>query len=135
MDPADREAASVTSSTNRPASFEPMRVEMYESLVLSEYPIAPDPLAACPILAAEYGRRGPTEADRALLRRLQFAGLEVTFEELVTAAAEGKTRLSDVDLPGIVRGGQTDACAQRPGHHRRAERARRCVWNIATAVS
>ena len=75
-----------------------MRVEMYESLALSEHPIAPDPLVSGPILAAEYARRGPVEADRALLRRLQFAGQKVTFEELVTAAAEGKTRLSDVDL-------------------------------------
>ncbi len=75
-----------------------MRVEMYESLALSEHPIAPDPLAAGPILAAAYTRRGSTEADRALLRRLQFAGVGATFEELVAAAAEGKTRLSDVDL-------------------------------------
>jgi ATP-dependent RNA helicase HrpB len=75
-----------------------LRVEMYESLTLSQHPIAPDPLAAGPILAAEYTRRGPTEADRALLRRFKFAGLGVTFEELVAVAAEGKTRLSDVDL-------------------------------------
>ena len=65
---------------------------------MSEHPIAPDPLAAGPILAAAYTRRGSTEADRALLWRLHFAGVGATFEELVAAAAEGKTRLSDVDL-------------------------------------
>ena len=75
-----------------------LRVEMYGGIRLSEHAIAPDPRQAGLILAEEYLRRGPGERDRALLRRLTFAGVDVTFDELVKAAAIGKTRLSDLDL-------------------------------------
>ena len=79
-----------------------LRVERYGAIRLSEHPIAPDPNEAAAIVADEYLRRGPGEDDRALLRRLTFAGVEVTFEELVRSAAMGKTRLTDLDLPGAL---------------------------------
>ena len=79
-----------------------VRVEMYGGIRLSEHPIAPDPEQAGGILADEYLRRGPDESDRALLRRLAFAGVDVTFEALVRAASTGKTRLSDLDLAGSL---------------------------------
>jgi ATP-dependent helicase HrpB len=79
-----------------------LRVEMYDAIRLSEHPIAPDPEDAARIVAEQYLRRGPNDADRALLRRLMFAGLEVTFEELVRPASIGRTRLADVDLAAAL---------------------------------
>ncbi|HXT68899.1 MAG TPA: ATP-dependent helicase C-terminal domain-containing protein [Vicinamibacterales bacterium] len=78
------------------------RVEMYESLVLSEHPMPPDPIEAGRILADEYLRRGPSEPDSALIRRLAFAGVTMEFRELVAGAAAGKTRLADIDLEAAL---------------------------------
>jgi ATP-dependent helicase HrpB len=83
------------------------RVEMYDSLVMAEHPVAPDPVAAGPIVAAEYLRRGPTPDDWHLLKRAAFAGVEIAFEEAVRAASESKLRLDAVDvesgLPNEIR--------------------------------
>ena len=73
-------------------------VELYHSLPIGERTVSPDPLAAGPIIAREYIRRGPREADAALLRRLAFAGVGLTFEALVETASAGATKLADVDL-------------------------------------
>jgi ATP-dependent helicase HrpB len=78
------------------------RVEMYGALVLSEHPVAPDPIEAGPIIADEYVRRGPRESDLSLMRRLAFAGVDATFEDLARAAAAGVTRLSAVDLESAL---------------------------------
>jgi ATP-dependent helicase HrpB len=74
------------------------RVALYDGLVISEHPIAADPLQAGPIVTAEYIRRGPAEADRQLLRRLAFAGVDSDFADLVQRAGAAATRLADVDL-------------------------------------
>jgi ATP-dependent helicase HrpB len=79
-----------------------MRLEMYGAIRLTEHPIAPDPEHAANLVADEYLRRGPGEADRALLRRMSFAGVDVTFEDLVRLASVGRTRLSDVHLAGSL---------------------------------
>jgi ATP-dependent helicase HrpB len=47
-------------------------------------------------------RRGPTDADAQLLRRLEFAGLVIDIESLVRAAAIGRRRIADVDLAAQV---------------------------------
>jgi len=90
-----------------------LRVELYGAIRLSEHPIAPDPDEAATIVADQYLRRGPGERDRALLRRLTFAGVEITLEELVRSASMGKTRLSDLDLAGAL---SRDAAATLARH-------------------
>jgi len=82
------------------------RVEMYDALVMSKHAIAPDAVAAAPILAEEYLRRGPTAADQQLLRRAEFAGQPIEFASLVRAACEGRVRLDDVDLESALSGDQ-----------------------------
>lgn len=74
------------------------RVEVYDGLVLSEHPVPSDPLEAGELLAREYLKRGPTVDDGRLLRRLAFAGVTLTFADLVEAATPGKARLADVAL-------------------------------------
>jgi ATP-dependent helicase HrpB len=78
------------------------RVELYDALVISEHAIAADPGEAGPIVAGEYIRRGATEADQRLLRRLAFAGIEFDFSDLVRRAAAGATRLADVHLAAAL---------------------------------
>jgi ATP-dependent helicase HrpB len=78
------------------------RVEMYDALVISRHAIAPDPIAAGPILADECLRRGPTAADQQLLRRAEFAGQPIDFATLVPVACEGRVRTSDVDLESAL---------------------------------
>ncbi|HSL22906.1 MAG TPA: ATP-dependent helicase C-terminal domain-containing protein [Vicinamibacterales bacterium] len=70
----------------------------YGSLLLSERPVPADPARAASVLAREYARRGPTDADRRLLRRLAFAGHPVTFDELLERASAGARRLDDISL-------------------------------------
>jgi ATP-dependent helicase HrpB len=76
-----------------------VRLERYDRLVLSEHPIPPDSEVARQMVEAEYVRRGPTPADEQVLQRLQFAGVSLSFEMLVHAAAAGARRLADV-TPG-----------------------------------
>ena len=79
-----------------------VRVQYLGAMPLSEHAIAPDPLEAGPIIARVYGERGPAESDRDLLHRLEFAGVQVSFDELVTRASAGVVRLSDVDLANAL---------------------------------
>ncbi len=84
-----------------------VRVERYDALALAEHPGPPEPDESARIIAAEYIRRGPTDDDAQVMRRVAFAGLEASFEELVTAASHGSRRLDDVrldaQLPADVR--------------------------------
>jgi ATP-dependent helicase HrpB len=70
----------------------------YESLVLSESPMSPDPEEATALLVAALGRRGLGEAGETLRRRLAFAGIVVDFEGLCRRACWGVRSLSAVDL-------------------------------------
>jgi ATP-dependent helicase HrpB len=95
-------AATVHEFDEATGTVRAMRAEMYGAIRMSEHPIVPDPAEAAGIIAEEYLRRGPGAADRALLRRLSFAGVDTTFEDLVRSASMGRTRLSDVDLAGSL---------------------------------
>jgi ATP-dependent helicase HrpB len=74
------------------------RVTTYDALVLDEQPVTADPEIAARVIAGEYLRRGPSDADAELLRRLKVAGVAVNLEDLVRAAAQGVTGLSEIDL-------------------------------------
>ena len=74
------------------------RVTRYDDLVLEEHPVVPDPEIAARLIADAYVRRGPTEADAELIRRLRIAGVATTVDDLVRAASNGVSRLSDIDL-------------------------------------
>ena len=74
------------------------RARRYDQLVLSEQPMAPDPAVAADLIANELLRRPPRPQDEALLRRLRFAEVEITYADLVRQAAAGARRLTDVDL-------------------------------------
>lgn len=83
------------------------RVEWYDALVLRERAVPVEPNEAAPLLCAAWHRRGPSEGDLRLLRRLEFAGLSIDRDALVAAAVASATRLDDVRLddhvPGHVR--------------------------------
>jgi ATP-dependent helicase HrpB len=78
------------------------RVERYDELIIGDHAVAPDPLVAGEVLAAEYLRRGPTDADRLLLHRVTFAGLTIEFDEVARSACAGQTKLDDVDLEAAL---------------------------------
>lgn len=73
-------------------------VKRYDALVLSEHPIAPDPAIAAGLLADAWLARGPRGDEPQLLRRLQFAGLDVDLALVLREAAYGKRSLDDIDL-------------------------------------
>ena len=85
------------------------RVQYLGSMPVSEHALAPDPLEAGPLIAKAYGDRGPADADRDLLQRLEFAGVPVSFDELVARASAGTVRLSDVDLASALTAAESKA--------------------------
>ena len=74
------------------------RIVRYDALVLDEQPAAVDREVAARLIEDAYLRRGPSEADAELIRRLRVAGSPETFETLVRAASQNAERLSDIDL-------------------------------------
>jgi ATP-dependent helicase HrpB len=89
------------------------REQRYDGLVLAQAPGALDPDEAADLVSAAYLRRGPTDEDAQLLRRLRFAGIDTPFEELVRRAAPGARRLSDVDLATALSPADSRALAER----------------------
>jgi len=83
-------------------SVRAFREQRYESLILVQSPIAPGSSEAAALVSAAYVRRGPTDDDTQLLRRLRFAAVNTSFEDLVRTAAQGARRLSDVNLVSAV---------------------------------
>jgi ATP-dependent helicase HrpB len=79
-----------------------VRRDRYDQLVLREHHVAPDAATAARLVAAEYVRRGPSDADAHLMHRLAFAGVEITFDALVGAASGGAMRIADVRLDAHV---------------------------------
>jgi ATP-dependent helicase HrpB len=79
----------------------------YDAIVLREMVVPVDPAGALPLWQEAYRRRGPTEREAQLLRRLTFAGLDVDPEALVAPALSGVTRLDALrledHLPGALR--------------------------------
>lgn len=78
------------------------RIARYDELAISRHPVAPDPDEAGPIVSDEYIRRGPSESDRQLLRRAEFAGQSIDFGELARLAGSGRVKLAEVDLESAV---------------------------------
>lgn len=72
------------------------REARYGALVLRASPIKPQDDQRVRLLAEAAGRRGPSEADEQVMRRLTFAGLDARFDDLVRLAAMGAHRLDDI---------------------------------------
>ena len=73
----------------------------YGELAIDERVVPPDPSVAGPLLAEAYRARGLFEADDQLLRRLRFAGLMSTEQDidvLLSRAAAGRRALDEIDL-------------------------------------
>jgi len=68
------------------------------TLVLSERPVAVEPMAAAALLAEAWLAEAPREHDAALLRRLRFAGLAIDLPALVRDAALAASTVRDIDL-------------------------------------
>jgi len=75
-----------------------VRLDRYDALVLAETPERIDDEVAAPLLAAAWLERRPSDDDLRILRRLKFAGLNADLHPLVSAAAHGARRLSDINL-------------------------------------
>lgn len=73
-------------------------VARYDELTLSERPVSVDDEAAARVLADAWLRRGPSDDDVRLLRRLRFAEIEVDPDALVRVAASGCRALAAVRL-------------------------------------
>jgi ATP-dependent helicase HrpB len=75
-----------------------MEREYYGSLVIAERHRPADPLIAAPLLAEGFLKRGLTERDEQLLRRLRFAGIERDARSLAKGAAHGRRTLREMVL-------------------------------------
>jgi ATP-dependent helicase HrpB len=76
--------------------------DYYDAIVLSERPAAPDPDEAMRLLVEAWRRRGFSDADERLIRRLAFAGIELDHARLMAEAAAGRRALDEVDLSAAV---------------------------------
>jgi ATP-dependent RNA helicase HrpB len=72
--------------------------EMYGEIVLTEQPAQIDPGIAGALLAEAYVRRGLSDANAQLLKRLRFAELSADPHAIVAAAAAGCRALDEIDL-------------------------------------
>jgi len=73
-------------------------IERYDALVLAERPVEADAEQRVQMLADEWIRRGPRDADLQLLRRLRFAGVASEPSRLVRTAARSAASLDGIDL-------------------------------------
>jgi ATP-dependent helicase HrpB len=74
------------------------RRERYGEIVLSEGPAAIDPAEGAVLLGDAYARRGLTDSDTRLIRRLRFAGLPADPALLIGHAATGRRSIDEIDL-------------------------------------
>jgi ATP-dependent helicase HrpB len=79
-----------------------MRIDRYDHLTLAETPERPDADIAAQLIADAWLRRGPTDRDTQLLRRLRFADHDVELDDLVRTAARDTIALDDVRLERAV---------------------------------
>jgi ATP-dependent helicase HrpB len=96
--PADARTEQIHHELDAGGKVRAIAREMYGAIALAERPTAADPLIASALLADAYVRRGLSDADTQLVRRLQFAGDAVDIGALVAAAALGRLRIDDIDL-------------------------------------
>lgn len=78
--------------------------DRYDELTLSQQPAGVDDETAAPVLADAWRRRGPSEDDSRLLRRLMFAGLQVDVDVLLRAAVFGQRKLANVQIATALDG-------------------------------
>jgi len=76
--------------------------ELYGEIVLSESPAAVDPAEAAALLGDAYARRGLTEHDTRLIRRLRFADLTADPASLIAHAAAGRRSIDEIDLTAAL---------------------------------
>jgi ATP-dependent helicase HrpB len=74
------------------------RVERYDAITLSETPVQADLVEASTLLAEAWLAQPHDAATTQLLRRLQFAGVEIDLQEIVRAAAASARSITEVDL-------------------------------------
>jgi ATP-dependent helicase HrpB len=74
------------------------RVARYDAIELSSADVPVDPLESGRLLTAAILAQGPRDADRHLLARCRVAGLDVSFDTLVHAAASSARSLDEVRL-------------------------------------
>jgi len=72
--------------------------EVYGEIAVAERPAPVDPDVSRALVAEAYLRRGLSDADVQLVRRLRFAGLPADPTPLVAAAAAGRRAVADVAL-------------------------------------
>jgi ATP-dependent helicase HrpB len=78
------------------------QVDLYDAIAIGERPAPIDPDEASRLVDAAVRARGATDADARLLRRLRFAGVPMTFEDLVPLAVVGARSIDDVDIGAHV---------------------------------
>jgi ATP-dependent helicase HrpB len=76
--------------------------EWYGRLLLAERPVEIDPEAARSLREAALRARGLGEAGERVVRRLRFAGLPLSADELLARAAGVFERIDDVDLASLL---------------------------------
>ncbi len=88
-------------------SVRAIRRVRYDAIVVRELVVPADPAAVVPLLHDAYRRRGPSERDTQLFRRLAFAGVAVDTDALVVSALMSVTRLDAMrvedHVPGPIR--------------------------------
>jgi ATP-dependent helicase HrpB len=72
--------------------------EMYGAIVVAERPAEIDSGIAARLLTEAHMRRGLSEAETQLVRRMRFAGMAIEPEVLIAAAATGRRSLGEIDL-------------------------------------
>src|ERR1043166_1517501 len=74
-------------------------IERYDALTLAERPVNPEPQRRSELLAESWTE---SDADAQLLRRMRFAGVAVTADELVRRAALTAKSLEEIDLASTL---------------------------------
>jgi ATP-dependent helicase HrpB len=77
-------------------------VERYDALVLTERPVDADPDIRASLLADAWLKRGPSEGDTQLLRRLSFSGRAADLPRLARIAAANARSLDDIRIAGAL---------------------------------
>jgi ATP-dependent helicase HrpB len=73
-------------------------VSRYGAIVMSEQPVAPDPVERVRLLAAAWRERPLDEVSQQLVRRARFAGLDLDLVALSETAAAAARSVQDLDL-------------------------------------
>ncbi|MCC7417033.1 MAG: ATP-dependent helicase HrpB [Acidobacteria bacterium] len=83
-------------------SVKAIEIDRYGALPIAERGIAADAEIAARMLADVWLARGPSDADRTLLRRMAFSGRDVDLPALAARAAAGARSIDDVQIGAAV---------------------------------